>query len=112
MLRQIIGKEVRELSSEDFQNLKSGFSKCVIDMGTGDGRYVYDMAKDDPQTLYVGVDADKQQMQDLSHKANRKPAKGGLDNVLFLWAPAEQAPQELVGCADELIINFPWGSLL
>lgn len=31
---------------------------------------------------------------------------------MFVVAPAEAPPPELLGLADELTINFPWGSLL
>lgn len=45
-------------------------------------------------------------------KASRKPAKGGLNNVLFVQAAVENLPDELNGVADEIHIHFPWGSLL
>ena len=45
-------------------------------------------------------------------KATRKPAKGGLPNALFVQAAAEDLPIELDGIANEIHIQFPWGSLL
>ena len=45
-------------------------------------------------------------------KATRKPAKGGLPNVLFVQAAVENLPEELNETADEIHIHFPWGSLL
>jgi 16S rRNA (adenine(1408)-N(1))-methyltransferase len=45
-------------------------------------------------------------------KATRKPAKGGLSNVLFVQAAIENLPEELNETADEIHIHFPWGSLL
>ena len=45
-------------------------------------------------------------------KATRKPAKGGLPNVLFVQAAIENLPEELNETADEIHIHFPWGSLL
>lgn len=108
MIRQILGKKIIEIS--DVPN--SLYSKVVIDVGTGDGKFAYQFARSHPDTLVLATDADKQQMQDLSAKAARKPAKGGLDNILFIWAPAEDMPAELNGIADEVYVNFPWGSLL
>jgi 16S rRNA (adenine(1408)-N(1))-methyltransferase len=35
-----------------------------------------------------------------------------LPNVLFLQAAVEALPHELEGIADEVNVNFPWGSLL
>lgn len=45
-------------------------------------------------------------------KATRKPSKGGLPNVMFVQAAVEDLPDELAGVANEIYINFPWGSLL
>jgi 16S rRNA (adenine(1408)-N(1))-methyltransferase len=51
-------------------------------------------------------------MAEWSRRAARRPARGGLPNALFVVAAAERPPAELTGIADELTINFPWGSLL
>ena len=45
-------------------------------------------------------------------KATRKPAKGGLPNAMFVQAAVEDLPEEFAGVANEIHINFPWGSLL
>lgn len=45
-------------------------------------------------------------------KATHKPAKGGLPNSMFVEAAIESLPDEFEGVADEIHINFPWGSLL
>ena len=45
-------------------------------------------------------------------KATRKPAKGGLANLLLIQAAIEDLPTELNDTADEIHIHFPWGSLL
>jgi 16S rRNA (adenine(1408)-N(1))-methyltransferase len=51
-------------------------------------------------------------LEKLSEKIHRKPAKGGLPNVLFIQAAVEALPPELDGAADEIHIHFPWGTLL
>jgi 16S rRNA (adenine(1408)-N(1))-methyltransferase len=84
----------------------------VVDIGTGDGRYVYRSARSDPDRFYIGIDAERGALQKVSEKIHRKPAKGGLSNVLFVLAPVEDLPSELVQVADEIHIHFPWGSLL
>lgn len=81
-------------------------------MGTGDGLFVYQSARANPQKFYIGVDANPRPLEKLSEKIHRKPAKGGLPNVLFLQAAVEDLPSELNGVADEVHIHFPWGSLL
>jgi 16S rRNA (adenine(1408)-N(1))-methyltransferase len=51
-------------------------------------------------------------MEKVSEKVHRKPAKGGLSNILFMQAAVEDLPPELDGIADEVHVHFPWGSLL
>lgn len=83
-----------------------------MDIGTGDGRFVYRAARENPRKFYVGIDANPKPLEKISMKATRKPAKGGLPNVLFVQAAVEDLPDELDGTADEIHIHFPWGSLL
>jgi 16S rRNA (adenine(1408)-N(1))-methyltransferase len=84
----------------------------VIDIGTGDGLFVYQSARQNPRKFYIGIDANPRPLEKVSEKIQRKPAKGGLPNVLFVHASIEALPAELDGVADEVHIHFPWGSLL
>jgi 16S rRNA (adenine(1408)-N(1))-methyltransferase len=84
----------------------------VIDIGTGDGLFVYQSARLNPQKFYIGVDANPRPLEKVSEKIHRKPAKGGLSNVLFIQSAVEDLPPELDGVANEVHIHFPWGSLL
>jgi 16S rRNA (adenine(1408)-N(1))-methyltransferase len=84
----------------------------VIDIGTGDGLYVYQCARRNPRKFYIGVDANPRPLEKVSEKVHRKPAKGGLSNILFIQAAVEDLPPELDGVADEVHVHFPWGSLL
>jgi 16S rRNA (adenine(1408)-N(1))-methyltransferase len=84
----------------------------VIDIGTGDGRFVYRAARDNPRKFYIGVDANTKPLEKVSMKATRKPAKGGAPNALFVQAAVEDLPEEFDAVADEVHIHFPWGSLL
>ena len=84
----------------------------VIDIGTGDGRFVYESARQNPNKFYIGIDASVQPLKKISEKIHRKPAKGGAPNVLFVQASVEDLPSELDGVANEVHIHFPWGSLL
>ena len=84
----------------------------MIDIGTGDGRFVYRAARLNPKKFYIGVDANPRPLEKVSEKIHRKPAKGGLPNVLFVQAAVEHLPDELDGVADEVHVHFPWGSLL
>jgi 16S rRNA (adenine(1408)-N(1))-methyltransferase len=84
----------------------------IIDLGTGDGRYVYQSARRNPNKFYIGIDPNTRPLEKISEKIHRKPAKGGAPNVLFVQAAVEDLPSELDGVADELHVHFPWGSLL
>jgi 16S rRNA (adenine(1408)-N(1))-methyltransferase len=84
----------------------------VIDIGTGDGHFVHQSARENPRKFYIGIDANPRPLEKISEKIHRKPNKGGLPNVLFVQAAIEDLPSELDGVADEVHIHFPWGSLL
>lgn len=87
-------------------------SGVILDIGTGDGRFVSAQAKANPDKFYIGIDANAKALEKPSMKATRKPAKGGLPNAMFVQAAVEDLPEELNGTADQIHINFPWGSLL
>ena len=84
----------------------------IIDIGTGDGRFVYQSARRHPNKFYIGIDPNTKPLEKVSEKIYRKPAKGGAPNVLFVQAAIEDLPSELDGVADEVHVHFPWGSLL
>jgi 16S rRNA (adenine(1408)-N(1))-methyltransferase len=84
----------------------------IIDIGTGDGRFVYQSARQNPNKLYIGIDPNARPLEKISEKIHRKPAKGGAPNVLFVQAAVEDLPSELNGVANEVHVHFPWGSLL
>jgi 16S rRNA (adenine(1408)-N(1))-methyltransferase len=84
----------------------------IIDVGTGDGRFVYQSARENPKKFYIGIDPNTRPLEKISEKIHRKPAKGGAPNVLFIQAAVDDLPSELDGVANELHVHFPWGSLL
>ena len=84
----------------------------IIDIGTGDGHFVYQSARQNPNKLYIGIDPNVRPLEKISEKIHRRPAKGGAPNVLFIQASVEDLPAELNGVADEVHVHFPWGSLL
>lgn len=110
MIRRVVGRAITTLDSAQFAALRGG-RRLLVDIGTGDGKHVLHEARRRPDWLVVGLDAAPAQLQRASTSAARKPAKGGLDNVVFLQGSAESLPTELGG-ADELHVLMPWGSLL
>lgn len=83
------------------------FKKTIMDIGTGDGRFVYKNAAANPDILYIGIDPSNQ-MEAYIKKANRKHLK----NVRFITASVENLPQEFENSIDEINIILPWGTLL
>lgn len=49
-------------------------------------------------------------MAEASRRAAAKPARGGLDNALFIQGALETL--DLPAIADAITVNYPWGSLL
>lgn len=84
----------------------------MVDVGTGDGLFVYRCAREDSQKFFIGIDANRRPLEKISERIHRRPAKGGLRNILFLQAAVEDLPSELDGIATEVHVQFPWGSLL
>ena len=83
-----------------------------MDLGTGDGLFIYKSAQRDPRTFFIGIDANRRPLEKISEKIHRRPDKGGLSNVLFVQACVEDLPAELDTIAAEVFVQFPWGSLL
>src|SRR6185295_10593129 len=82
----------------------------IIDIGTGDGRFVYQSARRNPNKFYIGIDPNTRPLEKISEKIHRK--KGGAPNALFIQSAVEDLPAELDGVANEVHVHFPWGSLL
>lgn len=83
-----------------------------MDVGTGDAALPYRLARACPSTYFVGVDANADGLHDTAVRAARKPAKGGVDNLLLVQAQVESLPEELVGVATLVTVYFPWASLM
>jgi 16S rRNA (adenine(1408)-N(1))-methyltransferase len=89
-----------------------GVTELAIDIGTGDGAFVYRSARAEPKRLYVGIDSNAENLAEISRKAMRKPARGGAPNAMFVRAAVEALPEELAGLAHRVTILLPWGGLL
>lgn len=83
-----------------------------MDIGTGDGRFVYQTAQKNPNRFYIGIDPAQEPLRKISEKIYRNEKHGGVKNALFIKASVEDLPDELASVADEVHVHFPWGSLL
>ena len=92
----------------DFNGLKerlvADYHCVVLDLGTGDGRYVHSLAEKNPGWFVIGVDSCRENPHEHS--------RAKLPNMLFVIASAQNLPCELNGLVSHVTINFPWGSLL
>jgi 16S rRNA (adenine(1408)-N(1))-methyltransferase len=100
----IRGKTSAEIDVDVLAADVAGYDDVLIDVGTGDGRYVLHVARTSPTWFAVGVDA----CRDILRGASRKAPS----NALYVIANALALPKELGGMASKVTINFPWGSLL
>lgn len=110
-MRILDGKNERPLDEDELREARADYAHCLVDVGTGDGRFVLRHAREHPATLAIGVDAVADAMKKEATRARRKPAKGGAPNARFVVAAAEDLPGPLAGLADLLTVNYPWGSL-
>lgn len=99
----IQGKRRAELDASALASRLADYDRVLVDLGTGDGRFVRQHALAHPGTFAIGVDSCREPLRDASRRA---PA-----NALYLIASAEALPRELAGLADHITISFPWGSL-
>jgi 16S rRNA (adenine(1408)-N(1))-methyltransferase len=106
------GRQLAELPAREFEALLAAHQSLTVDVGTGDGRFAYGLARRHPDRLVVGLDTARDRMREISWRAQRKPSRGGLANLLLVWASVEQPPPELRGRADEVHVVLPWGRLL
>ncbi|MEA2149559.1 MAG: rRNA ((1408)-N(1))-methyltransferase [Solirubrobacteraceae bacterium] len=111
-LEVVIGADTEHVPAEHFAARLARYPQIVVDLGTGDGRYVLRTARARSDALVIGIDPVASAMAAAAGRARRKPARGGADNAVFLVASLEQLPGALRGAASEVTVNFPWGSLL
>jgi 16S rRNA (adenine(1408)-N(1))-methyltransferase len=100
----IQGKHSRQVDAAALAVRAGSYDDILLDVGTGDGRFVQAVARACPTTFAIGVDACRENV--------RKASRDGLPNALYVIANALALPVELCGLANHVTINFPWGSLL
>ena len=102
----------REMDQAEFTSLRGRYSSTLIDLGTGDGAWPRRFARDYGNCLAIGIDSDRDALREAVKLAERKPARGGAPNALYVAARVEELPCELNGAADWITIYFPWAALL
>ena len=79
-----------------------------MDVGAGNGGYVLHRARTEPRTFAIALDASPDALASGAWRAKR----ARLPNAAFLVEGVERLPRELECLADEVVVHFPWGSLL
>lgn len=103
-MRVVNGKSLRDMDRVEMLVWAEQYREIIIDLGTGDGRYVRRLAAQRADCGVIGVDLVTATMQHA--------ARTGESNALFVVADAVALPDDLRQVATRVTINFPWGSLL
>jgi 16S rRNA (adenine(1408)-N(1))-methyltransferase len=103
-METIRGKTSLDMDLDGFNERLASYQRVILDLGTGDGRYVHYLAEKNPRWFIIGVDACRENLHEHS--------RAKLPNALFVIASAQDLPSELHGRVSHISINFPWGSLL
>jgi len=107
-MRIIRGNKKLNINEIEYKNLITNYKDVILDLGTGDGRFVYKNALANKSTFYIGLDPSEKSLEEFSKKA----VKEKVSNTLFVVLEVEQLPIELNNTINEIYINLPWGSLL
>jgi hypothetical protein len=103
-METIRGKTSLDLDLTELNERLANYNRVMLDLGTGDGRYVHSLAKRYPKRFIIGVDSCRENLREYSRTK--------LPNALFVIANAQGLPRELHGLVSHISMNFPWGSLL
>ena len=108
MIKLVKGSKIVDFSSEELIMLAQKYEQVVLDLGTGDGRFVYKKALKEPKALFIGLDPSAKQLAIYAKKA----VKSKVDNTLFIVNSLENIKDEFNGLADKIYVFLPWGTLL
>jgi 16S rRNA (adenine(1408)-N(1))-methyltransferase len=93
-----------------FEALRSRYQAVALDVGTGDGRFVAEYAREHPDWLVVGLDPVADNLREVSGRLSRPRTR--LENALFVLGSAERMPDELGASCQRIFVTLPWGSLM
>ena len=111
-VRLLEGKKAVPTKLRHLSDRLSRFEKVSIDIGCGDGKFLYRLALKFPDQGFIGLDPNCASMSKISYKISRKPCKGGVSNTFYMCESLENWPIELANLVDSVYINFPWAGLL
>jgi 16S rRNA (adenine(1408)-N(1))-methyltransferase len=103
-MESVQGKRSVDIGADHIASLARAHAEVLVDLGTGDGRFVLHAARARSDCFAIGVDACRENLRATSRTAP--------SNAIYLIANALDLPPDLDGLAHHVTINFPWGSLL
>ncbi len=103
-METIRGRKSYKLDVNKFREQLANYDRIVLDLGTGDGRYVHTLADRHSNWFIIGIDSCRENLREHSQAKSQ--------NMLFIIASAQNLPREFNGLVSHITINFPWGSLL
>lgn len=108
--KRVFGRKIQDLDCDWLHQSAARAAGTLIDIGTGEGKFILDSAREQPDWLHIGLDAAAENMMPASRTAVARKTR--LDNAVFLRGAAEKLPEQLSGLADRVTIHYPWGSLM
>lgn len=83
---------------------RTGFAKCFVELGSGSGMHLLQLAAQNPDTLCVGIEIRFKR----AFRTGEKAEEMGLSNVLVLRSDAKQIDEIFAqGSVDGFYINYP-----
>ena len=102
------GNKTLNINKQELEAILKSFKQVVVDLGAGDGNYIFKEAQKNPDIFYIGIDPIQKQFDDTARKIIRKKIK----NIILATGSVENLPKEIYKTATQIYINMPWGSLL
>lgn len=101
----------KNLIDVDFnKDILGNYKEVIIDLGTGNGKFVLEEALRNPTNFYIGIDPISDNIVEY-YKKKKKKYKA-ITNFMFVISSIEDINDDLSSIADKVYVNFPWGSLL
>ena len=70
-LAVVRGRLIESVAPANIRRTAHAFARVIVDVGTGDGRWLYRTARAHPEWLCLGLDADAGMMREASRRASR-----------------------------------------
>lgn len=108
----VAGKKQTRIEHHEVLARAGSFTRCLLDVGAGDGKGSLRFARAHPDTFVIAIDSSFDALTSTSKKAEKKPSRGGVDNLMCLYGNIRESHEALKGVAHYIRVILPWGDLL